>query len=103
MCLSVCFPIQHSISTQVKVTWSQLATPIFYQPILIAVMMRFLQQMTGITPILVYLETIFSKFQVPLEPRLDIYSIYLYLFLDINALFFSLLWLFSLFYFQSCH
>ncbi|XP_036946007.1 solute carrier family 2, facilitated glucose transporter member 6 [Acanthopagrus latus] len=63
--------IQHSISTQVKVTWSQLATPIFYQPILIAVMMRFLQQMTGITPILVYLETIFSKFQVPLEPRYD--------------------------------
>lgn len=87
VCLSVCLPIQHSISIQGKVTWSELATPIFYRPILIAVVMRFLQQMTGITPILVYLETIFSKFNVPLEPRLDIYSIYLYLLLDINSLF----------------
>lgn len=36
--------------------------------------MRFLQQMTGITPILVYLETIFSKSNVALEARLDICS-----------------------------
>ncbi|XP_075937582.1 solute carrier family 2, facilitated glucose transporter member 6 [Anarhichas minor] len=60
--------IQHSINTQGKVTWSQLATPIFYKPILISVVMRFLQQMTGITPILVFLETIFSKSTISLPP-----------------------------------
>ncbi|XP_034395206.1 solute carrier family 2, facilitated glucose transporter member 6 [Cyclopterus lumpus] len=63
--------IQHSIDTQGKVTWSQLATPIYYKPILIAVVMRFLQQMTGITPTLVYLETIFSKSNVSVPPSYD--------------------------------
>ncbi|XP_075880017.1 solute carrier family 2, facilitated glucose transporter member 6 [Nelusetta ayraudi] len=63
--------IQHSINTQERVTLSQLATPIFYRPIIISVVMRFLQQMTGITPVLVYLETIFSKSNVPLEARYD--------------------------------
>uniref|UniRef100_A0A3Q0SIP2 Solute carrier family 2 member 6 n=1 Tax=Amphilophus citrinellus TaxID=61819 RepID=A0A3Q0SIP2_AMPCI len=33
--------------------------------------MRFLQQMTGITPILVYLEPIFKKTNVPLAPKYD--------------------------------
>ncbi|XP_041813822.1 solute carrier family 2, facilitated glucose transporter member 6 [Chelmon rostratus] len=63
--------IQHSINTQGRVTWSQLATPVYYRPILISVVMRFLQQMTGITPILVYLEPIFSQSKVSLEPRYD--------------------------------
>ncbi|XP_042248278.1 solute carrier family 2, facilitated glucose transporter member 6 [Thunnus maccoyii] len=63
--------IQHSISTQSKVTLSQLATPVYYRPIIISVVMRFLQQMTGITPILVYLEPIFSQSKVSLEPRYD--------------------------------
>ncbi|XP_059203856.1 solute carrier family 2, facilitated glucose transporter member 6 [Centropristis striata] len=63
--------IKHSINTQGKVTWSQLATPIYYRPIMISVVMRFLQQMTGITPILVYLEPIFSQSKVSLEPRYD--------------------------------
>ncbi|XP_051243091.1 solute carrier family 2, facilitated glucose transporter member 6 [Dicentrarchus labrax] len=63
--------IQHSINTRGKVTWSQLATPLYYRPIIISVVMRFLQQMTGITPILVYLEPIFSKSKVSLEPRYD--------------------------------
>ncbi|KAI3359301.1 hypothetical protein L3Q82_002818 [Scortum barcoo] len=63
--------IQHSINTQGKVTWSELATPIYYRPIIISVVMRFLQQMTGITPILVYLESIFSQSKVSLEPRYD--------------------------------
>ncbi|XP_041852416.1 solute carrier family 2, facilitated glucose transporter member 6 [Melanotaenia boesemani] len=63
--------IQHSINTQVKLTWSQLAKPIYYRPILISVVMRFLQQMTGVTPILVYLEPIFAKSKVSLEPRYD--------------------------------
>ncbi|XP_037648245.1 solute carrier family 2, facilitated glucose transporter member 6 [Sebastes umbrosus] len=63
--------IKHSINTQGKVTWSQLATPVFYRPIIISVVMRFLQQMTGITPILVYMEPIFSKSKVSLPPRYD--------------------------------
>lgn len=63
--------IKHSINTQGKVTWSELATPNYYRPIFISVMMRFLQQMTGITPILVYLEPIFSKSKLPLEARYD--------------------------------
>lgn len=63
--------IQHSINTQVKITWSQLGSPVYYRPILISVVMRFLQQMTGITPVLVYLEPIFVKSKVSLEPRYD--------------------------------
>lgn len=38
--------------------------PVFYKPILISVVMRFLQQMTGITPILVYLQSIFDESKV---------------------------------------
>uniref|UniRef100_A0A3P9IK03 Solute carrier family 2 member 6 n=1 Tax=Oryzias latipes TaxID=8090 RepID=A0A3P9IK03_ORYLA len=63
--------IQESIDSQKTVKWSHLATPIYYKPILISVMMRFLQQMTGITPVLVYLEPIFAKSQVSIEPRYD--------------------------------
>uniref|UniRef100_A0A3Q3B1V4 Solute carrier family 2, facilitated glucose transporter member 8 n=1 Tax=Kryptolebias marmoratus TaxID=37003 RepID=A0A3Q3B1V4_KRYMA len=60
-----------SINTQARITWAQLAKPIYYRPILISVGMRFLQQMTGITPILVYLEPIFAKSNVSLEPKFD--------------------------------
>ncbi|KAI4822470.1 hypothetical protein KUCAC02_008020 [Chaenocephalus aceratus] len=63
--------IEHSINTQAKVTWSQLATPVYYRPILISVVMRFLQQMTGITPILVFMEPIFAKSKVSLPARYD--------------------------------
>uniref|UniRef100_A0A8C6TV57 Solute carrier family 2, facilitated glucose transporter member 8 n=1 Tax=Neogobius melanostomus TaxID=47308 RepID=A0A8C6TV57_9GOBI len=51
---------------QVILDLSQLATPVYYKPILISVGMRFLQQMTGITPILIYLQTIFAKSKVSL-------------------------------------
>lgn len=71
------FRAQHSIDTQDRVTLSQLATPTFYRPIMISVVMRFLQQMTGITPILVYLEPIFSHSKFALEPRLGLYSLYI--------------------------
>ncbi|XP_056257639.1 solute carrier family 2, facilitated glucose transporter member 6 [Seriola aureovittata] len=63
--------IQHSINTQSRVTWSQLATPVYYRPIIISVVMRFLQQMTGVTPILVYMEPIFAKSKVSLAPKYD--------------------------------
>lgn len=45
-----------------KCIWS----PFYYKPILISVFIRFLQQMTGIMPILVYLEPIFEKTAVSL-------------------------------------
>ncbi|KAM4634177.1 solute carrier family 2, facilitated glucose transporter member 6 [Polymixia lowei] len=63
--------IQHSINMQGKVTWSELTMPVYYRPIIISVLMRFLQQMTGITPILVYLEPILSKSKVSLEAKYD--------------------------------
>ncbi|CAG5897561.1 unnamed protein product [Menidia menidia] len=63
--------IKQSIEAQANITWSQLATPTYSRPIVISVVMRFLQQMTGITPILVYLEPIFAKSKVTLEPRYD--------------------------------
>ncbi|XP_075995853.1 solute carrier family 2, facilitated glucose transporter member 6 [Genypterus blacodes] len=52
--------MQYSIDMQGRVTLSQLATPSFYRPIIISVVMRFLQQMTGITCVLVYLQPILS-------------------------------------------
>ncbi|XP_029945106.1 solute carrier family 2, facilitated glucose transporter member 6-like [Salarias fasciatus] len=58
--------IQYSIDTQTRITWSQLRTPKYYKPILISVGMRFLQQMTGITPILSFLESIFDESNGPL-------------------------------------
>ncbi|KAG5840921.1 solute carrier family 2, facilitated glucose transporter member 6 isoform X2 [Anguilla rostrata] len=63
--------IQRSIASQRKIRWAELATPFYYKPIQIAVVMRFLQQMTGITPILVYLEPIFHLTRVSLEPKYD--------------------------------
>ncbi|XP_068606379.1 solute carrier family 2, facilitated glucose transporter member 6 [Brachionichthys hirsutus] len=63
--------IQHSINTQGKFKVSYLATPGFYRPIMISVVMRFLQQMSGITPTLIYLETIFTKSNVSLDAQYD--------------------------------
>ncbi|XP_036381892.1 solute carrier family 2, facilitated glucose transporter member 6 [Megalops cyprinoides] len=63
--------IKQSIAAQSRVSWAELGKPFYYKPILISVVMRFLQQMTGITPILVYLEPIFHLTRVSLEPRYD--------------------------------
>ncbi|KAJ0000797.1 hypothetical protein NQD34_005817 [Periophthalmus magnuspinnatus] len=63
--------IQHSIRMQTKLSWSQLRKPEYYKPILISVVMRFLQQMTGITPILIYLQPIFNRSNVSLLPEYD--------------------------------
>ncbi|XP_016384124.1 solute carrier family 2, facilitated glucose transporter member 6-like [Sinocyclocheilus rhinocerous] len=62
--------IERSINSQ-GAQWSDLKTPLYYKPILISVFMRFLQQMTGITPILVYLEPIFHMTAISLEPKYD--------------------------------
>ncbi|KAJ0058163.1 hypothetical protein NL108_008800, partial [Boleophthalmus pectinirostris] len=63
--------IRYSIRMQSRVTLSQLGTPEYYKPILISVGMRFLQQMTGITPVLIYLQPIFARSKVPLEAKYD--------------------------------
>lgn len=63
--------IEIGIATQGRIRWAELTTPYYYKPILISVVMRFLQQMSGITPILVYLEPIFLRTKVSLEPRYD--------------------------------
>ncbi|CAL8271951.1 unnamed protein product [Lota lota] len=59
--------VQYSINMQGRVTWKELATPTYYRPILISVVMRFMQQMTGITPTLVYLQYILSTSNVALN------------------------------------
>ncbi|XP_030620620.1 solute carrier family 2, facilitated glucose transporter member 6 [Chanos chanos] len=63
--------IERSIKSQGKLQFSELTKPRYYKPILISIGMRFLQQMTGITPILVYLEPIFHKTNISLEPKYD--------------------------------
>lgn len=54
---------------QGRAQWSDLKTPLYYKPILISVCMRFLQQMSGITPIQVYLEPIFLMMDISLVCR----------------------------------
>ncbi|XP_030317128.1 solute carrier family 2, facilitated glucose transporter member 6 isoform X3 [Calypte anna] len=54
-----------------RVSWAEIKDPFIYKPILIAVGMRFLQQLSGVTCILVYLQSIFKKTSVILRPELD--------------------------------
>ncbi|KAM8934617.1 solute carrier family 2, facilitated glucose transporter member 6 [Pelodytes ibericus] len=53
--------IKATIHKTNSLTWSEISDPYYYKPILIAVLMRFLQQLSGITPILTFLETIFDR------------------------------------------
>uniref|UniRef100_A0A8D2DSM0 Solute carrier family 2 member 6 n=1 Tax=Sciurus vulgaris TaxID=55149 RepID=A0A8D2DSM0_SCIVU len=54
-----------------RVSWAEARDPHMYRPVLIALLMRFLQQLTGITPILVYLQPIFDSTAVLLPPKDD--------------------------------
>uniref|UniRef100_A0A3Q2HH17 Solute carrier family 2 member 6 n=1 Tax=Equus caballus TaxID=9796 RepID=A0A3Q2HH17_HORSE len=54
-----------------RMSWAEARDPHMYRPILIALLMRFLQQLTGITPILVYLQSIFDSTAVLLPPKDD--------------------------------
>ncbi|XP_075041921.1 solute carrier family 2, facilitated glucose transporter member 6 isoform X2 [Mixophyes fleayi] len=54
-----------------SLTCAELSDPYYYKPILIAVLMRFLQQLSGINPILTYLESIFNKTKVILKGGYD--------------------------------
>ncbi|XP_062938675.1 solute carrier family 2, facilitated glucose transporter member 6 isoform X2 [Cynocephalus volans] len=54
-----------------RMSWAEARDPHMYRPILIALLMRFLQQLTGITPVLVYLQSIFDSTAVLLPPQDD--------------------------------
>ncbi|KAG8539240.1 hypothetical protein GDO81_021175, partial [Engystomops pustulosus] len=54
-----------------SLTCSELSDPYYYKPILISVFMRCLQQLSGINPILTYLEPIFNKTKVILRGGYD--------------------------------
>ncbi|KFQ27829.1 Solute carrier family 2, facilitated glucose transporter member 6, partial [Mesitornis unicolor] len=54
-----------------RVTCAEIKDPFMYKPILIAVGMRFLQQLSGVTCVLVYLQSIFKKTAVILKPEYD--------------------------------
>ncbi|NWR45415.1 GTR6 protein, partial [Regulus satrapa] len=54
-----------------RVSCAELRDPFLYKPILIAGGMRFLQQLSGVTCILVYLQPIFKKTSVILEAEYD--------------------------------
>ncbi|XP_074871632.1 solute carrier family 2, facilitated glucose transporter member 6 [Carettochelys insculpta] len=54
-----------------RISCAEMKDPFIYKPILIAVLMRFLQQLSGVTPILVYLQSIFQSTAVILKPEYD--------------------------------
>ncbi|NWR96360.1 GTR6 protein, partial [Motacilla alba] len=54
-----------------RVSCAELKDPFLYKPILIAGVMRFLQQLSGVTCILVYLQPIFKKTSVILKAEYD--------------------------------
>uniref|UniRef100_A0A4W2BWS4 Major facilitator superfamily (MFS) profile domain-containing protein n=1 Tax=Bos indicus x Bos taurus TaxID=30522 RepID=A0A4W2BWS4_BOBOX len=64
--------IQDTVRRQSShLSWAEARDPHMYRPIVIALLMRFLQQLTGITPILVYLQSIFDSTAVLLPPKVD--------------------------------
>nr|KAF6434466.1 solute carrier family 2 member 6 [Molossus molossus] len=64
--------IQDNVQRQSsRMSWAEARDPHMYRPVAIAVAMRFLQQLTGITPILVYLQPIFNSTAVLLPPQDD--------------------------------
>ncbi|NXA49810.1 GTR6 protein, partial [Nothocercus julius] len=54
-----------------RISCVEIKDPFIYKPILIAMLMRFLQQLSGVTCILVYLQSIFKKTSVILKPEYD--------------------------------
>uniref|UniRef100_A0A2I2ZWG0 Solute carrier family 2 member 6 n=1 Tax=Gorilla gorilla gorilla TaxID=9595 RepID=A0A2I2ZWG0_GORGO len=54
-----------------RVSWAEARAPHVCRPITVALLMRLLQQLTGITPILVYLQSIFDSTAVLLPPKDD--------------------------------
>ncbi|KAM3825797.1 solute carrier family 2, facilitated glucose transporter member 6 [Vipera latastei] len=54
-----------------RITWAEIRKPHIFKPIVITLLMRFLQQLSGVTPILVYLQLIFDSTEVILAPEYD--------------------------------
>ncbi|NXE23402.1 GTR6 protein, partial [Ardeotis kori] len=54
-----------------QISCAEIKDPFIYKPILIAVGMRFLQQLSGVTCILMYLQSIFKDTAVILKPEYD--------------------------------
>ncbi|XP_077778454.1 solute carrier family 2, facilitated glucose transporter member 6 [Podarcis muralis] len=64
--------IKESFSEQNRpVSWREIKQPYIWKPLAITLLMRFLQQLSGVTPILVYLQVIFNSTEVILEPQYD--------------------------------
>uniref|UniRef100_A0A7M4EIY3 Solute carrier family 2 member 6 n=1 Tax=Crocodylus porosus TaxID=8502 RepID=A0A7M4EIY3_CROPO len=58
-----------------RVSCAEIRDPFMYKPIRIAVLMRFLQQLSGVTPILVYLQPIFKSTAVILVRAVRLVSV----------------------------
>ncbi|XP_053138486.1 solute carrier family 2, facilitated glucose transporter member 6 [Hemicordylus capensis] len=54
-----------------SISWADIKDPYIYKPVLIAVMMRLLQQLSGVTPVIVYLQLIFESTAVILPAQYD--------------------------------
>ncbi|CAH2316775.1 solute carrier family 2, facilitated glucose transporter member 6 [Pelobates cultripes] len=63
--------IKNSMCMTHSLSWAEIKDPYYYKPILIAIFMRFLQQLSGISSILTYLEPIFERTSVALKGGLD--------------------------------
>ncbi|XP_070811850.1 solute carrier family 2, facilitated glucose transporter member 6 [Pituophis catenifer annectens] len=64
--------IKASVQEQSQpITWTEIRKPHIIKPIAITLLMRFLQQLSGVTPILVYLQLIFDSTEVILAPEYD--------------------------------
>lgn len=64
--------IQDNVQRQSSpLSWAEMRDPQVCRPIAIAVLMRLLQQLTGVTPLLVYLQPIFENMNVLLPPKND--------------------------------
>nr|XP_003230480.2 PREDICTED: solute carrier family 2, facilitated glucose transporter member 6 [Anolis carolinensis] len=64
--------IKESVQEQSEpMSWAEIKKPYIRKPIAITLLMRFLQQLSGVTPILVYLEVIFGQTAVILPPKYD--------------------------------
>ncbi|XP_070614610.1 solute carrier family 2, facilitated glucose transporter member 6 [Erythrolamprus reginae] len=64
--------IKTSVRAQTQaITWTEIRKPHIIKPIAITLLMRFLQQLSGVTPILVYLQLIFDSTEVILASQYD--------------------------------
>uniref|UniRef100_A0A8D0BLN3 Solute carrier family 2, facilitated glucose transporter member 6 n=2 Tax=Salvator merianae TaxID=96440 RepID=A0A8D0BLN3_SALMN len=64
--------IRDSVNKQSNpISWAEIRQPYIFKPLGITLLMRFLQQLSGVTPVLVYLQLIFDSTEVILAPQFD--------------------------------